>query len=134
MARSIEERLEALSETAKRGARNVRADVTAIEDWAELAELAAPAHREALTAVSRSFAQNTERLETGAGGAAPEAVRTALNKATQHLRADMDRLEALGAELAPNEEAREALDSLLVWMGKHVAWIETSIAADDGQG
>ena len=133
MARSIEERLEALRETAKRGARNVRSDVASIEDWAEMAELVAPAHREALGAIGLSFERNAERLEGGADGAAPDAVRTALTEAAQQLRADMDRLEALGADAASNEEAREAFDSLHVWIGKHVDWIETGIAAEEEQ-
>ncbi len=133
MARSFEERLEALRETAKRGARNVRADVASIDDWAEMAELAAPAHREALTAIGQSLAQNAEHLEAGAGGDALEAVRTALEEAARQLQADIDRLEALVAEAAPDEEAREAFDSLRVWLGNHVAWIETGIAAEDEQ-
>ena len=131
MARSIEERLEGLRETAKRGVRNVRADVASIDEWAEMAELAAPVHREALTAIGQSLAENAERLEAGAGGDAPEAVRTALEEAARQLHADIDRLVALGAEAAPDEEAREAFDSLLVWIGNHVAWIETGLAAED---
>ena len=68
MARSIEERLEALRETAIRGARNVRADVASIDEWGEMAELASAAHREALAAIGQSLAQNAERLEAGGGG------------------------------------------------------------------
>ena len=133
MARSIEERLEALRETAKRGARNVRSDVATINDWAEMAELAAPANREALTAIGESLAQNAGRLDAGAGGDALEAVRATLGEAAQQLSADIDRLEALGAQVAANEDAREAFDQLLVWIGKHVDWIKTGIAADDEQ-
>ena len=131
MARSIEERLEGLRETAKRGARNLRADVASIDDWAEMAELAAPAHGDALTEIGQSLAQNAERLEAGAGGDAPEAVRTALEEAARQLRADIDRLVSLVAEAAPDEEAREAFDSLLVWLRNHVTWIETGIAAEN---
>ena len=135
MARSIKERLEGLRETAKRGARNVRADVASIDDWAEMAELGAPAHRDALTEIGQSFAQNAERLEAGADGDGdvPEAVRTALEEAARQLRADIDRLVALVAEAAPDEEAREAFDSLLVWLRNHVTWIETGISAEDEQ-
>ena len=135
MARSIEERLEALRETAIRGARNVRADVASIGEWGEMAELPAPAHRDALAAIGQSLAQNAERLESGAGGDALDAVRTTLAEAAQQLQADIDRLEALvaeasGAQAALDEEAREAFDSLRVWLGNHVDWLELGIAAD----
>ena len=127
MARSTQEMTTALRVAGENLQRNLRADSASLFEWAEMAGLSDSEQSARLTVVTESFRANADRIETRLAGADDLApLDSILSEALDQLRKDTATVRSF-VDLTETDEAREALESLLTWIGKHAEWIEIAM-------